>query len=193
MDDQDDDRPFAPPPLSPVASSMVGGYDRIAIQAEDRRRFLVAVERWARARGLWTDNGSLAATWPDRGLVTVPLGEMSEYGAMLRASALAPTSLTLSAETITRDWVYWLRTQLGERPPTTGDAAFDERFTLRTSDARATPRLLSDGVRAALLAMDARCALTYARGEIELRLETRRLNGAHVLRAVEAVAAIMRQ
>jgi hypothetical protein len=191
MDDHDDDRPFAPAPLGPVASSMAGAYDRVASAAEDRRRFLVAVERWARARGLWTDNGNLAATWEDGGLITAPLVEMSEYGAMLRASARAPVSVTLSVETITRDWVYWLRTALGARPATTGDAAFDQRFALRSSDARATQHLLGDGARAALLATDARCALTYARGELELRLEAPRLTGAHILRAIEALAAIL--
>ena len=53
-------------------------------------------------------------------------------------------------------------------------------------------QLLAEEVRAELLAMDAWCKVTYADGRIELRLDTPRLAGVHLLGGIDIIETIAR-
>lgn len=178
--------------VSGLAGLAGGEHARLGVEADTKRRFRLAIEHWARARGLWADDGSIAATSEDGCTVTAALFEMTENIAVVKGTAHAPASVTLTAETTVRSWMNSLVAKLGSKPPTTGDVPFDERFTVRTSDEAAMRQLLDDGARAALLAMDGWCSVKYTEGRIELRLDTPRLAGAHLLQAIEIVAAIAR-
>ena len=189
----DDDEPFAlGSALGAELAGLAGGeHARLGMEADRKRRFKLKVEGWASKRGLAVVDGAIVATMDDA-KVTLALYEMTEETAVVRATAPAAARLSISAEPVTQSWTSGLLGRFKKRSAPTGDAAFDALFYVRTSDDAALQQVFSDDVRAGLLAMDAWCSVTYADGRIELRLDSPRLAGAHVRRAIEVVGAMAR-
>jgi hypothetical protein len=189
----DDDQPFAlGSDLTAGLAGMAGGeHARLGMEADRKRRFRAKVEDWANGRGLSVVEGALVATTEDATL-TIALFELTEETAVVRGTAAAPAPVSLTAEPTARGWLADVRARLRKKSATTGDVTFDQSFYVRTSDEPALQQLLGEDVRAGLLAMDAWCSVTYAEGRIELRLDSPRLAGAHLLRAIDVAAKLAR-
>lgn len=190
----DDDAPFAHPSsfASGLAQIAGGEHARLGVEADQKRRFRLTLETWARAHDLWSADGQIVATSSEGTVVTAALYDFTEETAVLRGAAAAPATASFTLEPVDRSLTGRLRGAFGKKPAQTGDAAFDARFELRTSDEVAMRQLLTDEARAELLALDAWCKLTYADGRIELRLDTPRLAGVHVLGAIDVIETIAR-
>lgn len=190
----DDDAPFAHPSsfASGLAQLAGGEHARLGVEADQKRRFRLTLETWARAHDLWSVDGQIVATSAEGTVVTAALFDITEETAVLRGAAAAPATASFTVEPVDRSLTSRLRGVFGKKPSQTGDAAFDERFEVRTSDDAAMRQLLSDEARAELLALDAWCKITYADGRIELRLDTPRLAGVHLLGAIDVIETIAR-
>jgi hypothetical protein len=191
--DDDDDEPFAlGSDLTAGLAGIAGGeHARLGMEADRKRRFRAKVEAWASKRGLSLVEGALVATTEDA-TISIALFELTEETAVVRGAAIAPAPVSMNAEPMARSWVADLRARFRKKSATTGDAAFDQSFYVRTSDEAALQQLLGEDVRAGLLAMDAWCSVAYAEGRIELRLDSPRLAGAHLLRAIDVAAKLAR-
>jgi hypothetical protein len=194
MTEIDDDAPFAS--ASSFASGLAqlagGEHARLGVEADQKRRFRLSVETWARAHDLWSLEGQIVATTTEGTVVTAALFDMTEETAVLRGAASAPATASFSVEPLDPAWTSRLRAAFGKKPSKTQDAAFDARFEVRTSDEVAMRQLLGEEARAELLALDAWCKVTYADGRIELRLDTPRLAGVHLLGAIDIIETIGR-
>jgi hypothetical protein len=191
----DDDEPFGSGSsmgLAAFAAVAGGEHARLGVEADDTRRFRLAIERWARNRGIWGPEGGVVATAEDGTVVTATLAEMTVNVAVVRATARAPAATTFSVETTSRSWTDRLRARFASKPATTGDDHFDAWFTVRAADAETMRALVDDHFRAALLELRGWCRVTYTEGRIELRLDVEHLAGAHLLHAIEAALALAR-
>jgi hypothetical protein len=194
MTEIDDDAPFAS--ASAYASGLAqlagGEHARLGVEAEQKRRFRLTVETWARAHDLWSLEGQIVATSTEGTVVTAALFDMTEETAVLRGAAAAPATASFTVEPVKRSLASRLRAAFGKKPSKTEDAAFDARFEVHTSDEAAMRQLLGDEAREELLALDVWCKVTYADGRIELRLDTPRLAGVHLLGGIDIIETIAR-
>lgn len=193
----DDDAPFAAEGAHASELRRVETWARsrepeaLSVAAEYTRRFRLQVETWARRRGLWLPQGAVGAKVDDVD-VTAALYEMTEETAVVRAAALAVARVSIVAQPAERTWTASVLARFRKKSASTGHEAFDEAFDVQTSDETAMRQLLDEEVRSALLEVDAWCRVTYADGAIELRLDSPRLSGAHLVRALDVVAAMAR-
>jgi hypothetical protein len=193
----DDDAPFSAAAafasgLSGLAHLAGGEHARLGVEADHTRRFRLAVETWARARGLWSIDGQIKARTEDGIDVTAALFDMTEETAVLRSVAPAPIAATLVVEPKRHSLSGMLAKAFGRRPKATNDPSFDERFDVHASDDAAVRTLVCDNVRTELLAFEPWCKVRYADGDIEVRLDTPRLAGVHLLRAIKIIAPLAR-
>lgn len=190
---EDDDETFSlGSTIREELGAVVGGeHARYGMEADRRRRFVQKVEAWAARHGLAVVEGTVVAMVDDVE-VSMALFEMTEEMAVLRATALSPASISMSAEPASRSWTSSLVARLRRKSAATGDADFDGAFQIRTSDEPAMRQILAEEVRAGLLAIDAWCRIAYADGRIELRLDSAALSGAHLRRGLDVVSAMAR-
>ena len=189
----DDDEPFAlGSNLGSELAGLAGGeHARLGMEADRKRRFKLKVEGWANKRGFAMVEGAIVATIDDAE-VRIALFEMTEETAVVRATAPAPARVSISAEPVTQSWTSSLFGRFKKKSAITGDAEFDAGFYVKTSDEAALQQILGEDARGGLVAMDAWCSVTYTEGRIELRLDSPRLSGAHVRRAIGVVGAMAR-
>jgi hypothetical protein len=190
----DDDEPFAlGSAFAAELAGLAGGeHARLGAEADRTRRFRLKVEAWAKSRDLAVVDGVIRAAI-DEAVVTVPLYSMTEETAVVHAESTAPARVSITVEPTSKGWVSSLLGRFGAKNAGTGDATFDAAFTVRASDEAARQQLLGETAREALLAMDAWCRLTYENGHIEVRLDSARLAGGHVMRAIEIAGAMARE
>lgn len=185
-----DEIPFAPDDgvmraFFEVASGP-GTARSMAAEAEYRTTIQKNACEWAERRGFVVDASNITCT-EESVTVSVPLQELFEGMALLRATARLPIPASLIVQPKT-----WLQRHrvFGIRPPVLVDDEFERRWLLDVSDGDAVRRILDERCRAALCAGTAWHRLSYREGEIEVRVDADPLTGAHLLEGIDiAVAA----
>jgi hypothetical protein len=167
-------------PLAPARYLLEGA-------GEAQRALRLRVETWAKGKGFEIADSHVVRE-EDGVTVRVPLFDVTDATAVVRATSLLATDLVLVVEP--RRWSHRLRDRFGETF-TFGDAAFDEAWHVTTSDERAARQVL-EASRGALSAVRAWTRVTYDAGRIELHLDSDTLAGADILAAMDLVATIAR-
>lgn len=188
----DDDTPFM------TSSGLGAGLARAAggeiagqgMDAETQRAFRLHVRSWAHGRGFVEREAGLVAK-VDEIEIEIRLYELTEETAVVRANAHTPAKLTFRFEPTRKSWTDAIRRKLGAKKPTV-EASFDEKYDLRTDDEEATRQILGDGALEAVAEIDAWCRVVYDEGKIEVRLDTPKLCGRHLLGARDLAVALAR-
>lgn len=182
-DDEAFDTSVAPPPLSGQAD-----VNRARVQARQQMRDRFA--RWGRTKGFRIEDTAVVQV-VESVEVTIELSRAIAEMCRLHATALWPKPL--HAQVRPRSWTDWFAARFGGRY-VTADHVFDDHWAVEADDRDLAGRLLDTRVRSALSNQPIWCTMSYADGQIELRLDSGddRLTGAHLLAGTEIVVAAAR-
>ena len=178
-----DQRPFEPGEATLLPH--FGGGREYSKDATERMR--VRAVEWATARGLSVVESELTVEL-DGIVARVPFWKMVPGTALVRASASMPLDLAITLEP--SSWTHRLRVELGGAALETGDAAFDDRWRVETTDVDLARRLLDHERRQTLLAVPCWCRVTYRNGDVDVLLDAPDLSGDHLLAGVEAAVQL---
>lgn len=142
------------------------------------------------ARGFEVVSSGLARTI-ESVEVTIAFSATTPEMCTIGSTALRPATLHLRVEP--RSWTDWIAKRFGMTFET-ADRDFDEHWHVETDDEATARRLLDERVRRALIQLPIWCRATYAKGLIELRLDsgTEKLTGEQLLAGTELAVAMAR-
>jgi hypothetical protein len=173
-----------------------GVVDGAAVVSEGRAGFTVAsneirarVTSWARARAFSISGSSIVSNVSGID-VAVPLYSVTRNHALVEVMSLERLDLTLTLERAP-SLVKRVLARIGMRQ-TSGDPAFDREVDVSSNDLREARRILSEPVRAELLANQLWWHVRYADGRFEVKLDSGAMCGREVIAGMRLAAVLAR-